>query len=113
MVSKAADCYFNEGTGELYPRRRAGDRRTGPKLLAYMYGHAYVGDPLEIMARCRAGWIAAKRSKDWTASGRKAEYEYFRLVAMRRLSRARLAQAEMLAMGARCVTRVVELRAAA
>lgn len=137
LQERGAPCYYCDGTGYAGDRqvdvdrwepsgeaccecdgsgiasRVAGARNTGPKPLVYSYGRAYSGDPLAIMAACRAGWIKAKRAGDWTAAGRKSEYEYFRLVAMRPSSRARLAQADMLAMAARCVNRADEMRAAA
>lgn len=95
----APDGYYDECSGEFYPFHEAGDRFTGPRPLAYSYGgRTFVGDPLVVMAGCRKRMLAAKRDGAWDAGSRVAQYEYFRLVAMRPSSRSRLLQAEMLAL---------------
>lgn len=103
--------FWDECTGEFHPAHKAGDRYTGPRLQVYTFGaRAFAGDPLTIMAICRRNMLAAKRAGAWDWRSVAAEYDYFRLIAMRPSSRSRLRQADMLALASRCLNRVSEMR---
>jgi len=106
--------FWDECSGEFIPAHKAGDRYTGPRPQVYTFGaRAFAGDPLTIMAASRRNMLASRRAGAWDSGSRVAEYDYFRLVAMRPSSRSRLLQAEMLALASRCVSRVDEMRGAA
>lgn len=99
--------FWDECSGEFIPAHKAGDRYTGPRPQVYTFGaRAFAGDPLTLMAASRRNMLAARCAEAWDRSSRVAEYEYFRLVAMRPSSRSRLLQAEMLARATQYVSAV-------
>ena len=113
----ASEGFFDELTGDFHPPRRAGDRYTGPRMHRTVDGFLE-HDALAYMGMFRKMLVARRAESepitdyqwDWMKSNRRHHYELQRMRAYRKSSR--LLQAEMLALSARCVSRVDEMKAA-